>query len=93
MKKYPADFCPKTRRQLLFREMDDGAVVYEAGTEKVHTLNPSAAYIWALCNGNYNVQQISTQIRRDFASLDAHPEEEVQNILASFDHLGLLENS
>ena len=93
MKKYPANFCPKTRHQLLFREMEDGAVIYEPDTEKIHSLNPSAAYIWALCDGSYTIDQIGEKIRQDFTRCESNPTKEVQQILASFENLGLLENS
>ena len=90
MQNFKPDFKPKVRDELSFRELDDGGLVYEAQGEKVHSLNRSAAYIWALCDGTYTIAEIINAIKTDFSEFSSDPAEEIQKILRQFSELGLL---
>ncbi|MBN2280616.1 MAG: PqqD family protein [Candidatus Marinimicrobia bacterium] len=82
---------PKTRENLLFKELEDGGVVYEPAMEKCHSLNASSAYIWSLCDGNFSVEEIINTIKKDFKKFDIDPEKAVVQILQKFEELKLLE--
>jgi hypothetical protein len=47
-------------------EVPDGYVVYQAATERVHFLNPTAALIFELCNGEHSVNEIESIVRTAF---------------------------
>jgi hypothetical protein len=64
-------------------EVVDGYVVYEAGTDRVHYLNNTAALVLELCTGDNSRDDITTLLRSAFA-LSGAPSDEVNDILGSF---------
>ena len=93
MNKPGFSYKPIARKDLLFRELEDGGVVYEPTSEAIHSLNSSAAYIWVLCNGNHSLKNISNSIQKDFKEFKSDPFKEVQKIIIKFHQLGLLISS
>jgi len=55
-------FRPQVREGVEYRELDDGAVVYDTSAERIHTLNLSAAYIWNCCDGEHNLSDIAAEL-------------------------------
>ncbi len=53
---------PKLRDDLLSREVDDELLLYDAKSGEVHVLNPTAAAIAELCDGNTTVSAIADEI-------------------------------
>ena len=51
---------PNPRDNVLFRELDDGCVLYDPGNEKVHSLNVTAARIWCLIDGSRSLGDIAS---------------------------------
>jgi hypothetical protein len=88
---YTKQSKPVTKSSLLFRELDDGAVVYDPESEILHTLNASAAFIWLLCDGHNTISDIINRVKKDFHKLDAVPNKEVNLILNQFQRLDLIE--
>ncbi|HEY8216374.1 MAG TPA: PqqD family protein [Acidimicrobiia bacterium] len=43
-------------------EVDDGLVVYQASTDRVHYLNPTASLVFELCTGEHTEQEIGTLV-------------------------------
>ena len=70
-------------------EVVDGYVVYEAGNDRVHYLNNTAALVLELCTGGNSRQEIADLLRSTFG-LSAPPETEVGDILGSFAREGLV---
>ena len=54
---------PRTRGEVLCREVDDGFILYDPQTEKVHSLNPSAAYVWDCLDGRQSLAEIAEGLR------------------------------
>jgi len=71
--------------------MNDGGVIYEPAVEKCHSLNATSAYIWSLCDGNFEVSKIIEMIKTDFAEFNIDPEKSVEEIINKFQELNLLE--
>ena len=71
--------------------MDDGGVIYEPALEKCHSLNATSAYIWSLCDGNYEINKIVELIKSDFAEFNTSPVQAVEEIINKFQELDLLE--
>lgn len=90
-KKYNLSDTPKVRDDLLFKELDDGGVVYIPSTEECHSLNATSAYIWALCDGNHSINIIIDSIKEDFHAFDISPEDAVLSFLNDLDKKNLLE--
>lgn len=62
-------------------EVDDGLVVYQAGTDRVHYLNPTASVVFELCTGEHTEAEIE-ELVGDAWSLPEPPREEVRTCLA-----------
>jgi PqqD family protein of HPr-rel-A system len=54
----PGDI-PQVREDILFRELDDGCVLYDPASEKVHALNQTAGLLWCLIDGNRSVAEMA----------------------------------
>jgi len=81
---------PCSRNHLLFKELDDGGVVYDPTTETIHSLNPSAAFIWILCDGNHSILEIIDSVKKHFHEFPANPETEINQTLNQFLALDLI---
>ena len=90
--KIDQNYKPKVRGDVLFRELDDGCILYEAEKGKVHTLNPTAAYIWCMSDGTRSIKEIADGITRGFRPENAKVLEEVIKTVGSFSKKGLLVN-
>jgi len=70
-------------------EVVDGYVVYEAGNDRVHYLNNTAALVLELCTGDNSREEIVALLQSAF-SLEHRPDAEVTDILSSFTREGLI---
>ncbi|MBI3129634.1 MAG: PqqD family protein [Candidatus Tectomicrobia bacterium] len=59
----PALSKPRTRGEVLCREVDDGFILYDPRTHKVHSLNASAAYVWDCLDGRQALADIAEGLR------------------------------
>ncbi|RKY57955.1 MAG: SynChlorMet cassette protein ScmD [Candidatus Neomarinimicrobiota bacterium] len=84
------EYPPKKRDSILMKPLDDGAVLYEPETESVHTLNPSAAFIWVYCDGAHSIGDIIELIKKQFTDFEQDPETAVFDIINKFKSLDLL---
>jgi hypothetical protein len=71
---------PKTVEGLDVSETDDGLVVYQESTDRVHHLNPTAAVVFELCDGTRTAHDIARVVAETF-SLDHVPELEINTCL------------
>lgn len=84
---------PKVKETLLFKEMDDGAVIYEPAKEICYSLNSSSAYIWSLCDGNFSVHEIIDNVKQDFKEFHLDPQQAVIEIIKTFQNSHLIEQN
>jgi len=71
------------------QDVPDGYVVYHAGTEKVHYLNPTAAIVYELCGERQTASAIAAYLRTAF-SLPELPSDEVASCIAMLEKEGLV---
>jgi len=83
-------FKPIKKKNILFKPLDDGAILFDPATETVHTLNPSAAFIWLHCDGENSIRDIIFQIKNNFTEFQQSPAEAVSNTINTFQSLNLL---
>lgn len=57
----PSD-VPAARDGVLFRELEDGCVLYDPRAEKVHSLNVTAGVIWCLVDGVRSIDEIADEV-------------------------------
>ena len=53
-------------------EAEDGLVIYQVTTDKVHHLNNTAAVVFSLCDGSRDTDQIAEELGKLF-TLDETP--------------------
>jgi Coenzyme PQQ synthesis protein D (PqqD) len=73
-------YLPRVAPNLDINDADDGLVVYQEATDKVHHLNPTAAAILGLCDGTRSAPQIAEALGELF-SLDNVPLAETEGCL------------
>jgi hypothetical protein len=56
--------------QFVMNEMADEILVYHLETQKAHSLNSTAAKVWALCDGRKSVEEIALAIKDGDAAPD-----------------------
>jgi Coenzyme PQQ synthesis protein D (PqqD) len=72
---------PRKAEGLEVSEVVDGYVVYQPERDRVHYLNRTALLVLELCNGDSDLDQITTLVQQAF-ELSAPPEDEVGACLA-----------
>ena len=78
------------RQELQYRELDDGGVIYDTVTERIHTLNVTAAYIWNCCDGSHTLRQIADELHQ-YANVPLEKAiDDVRQTIAQFQKEGLL---
>ena len=70
-------------------ETEDGLIVFNPVTDRVHHLNHTAGAVFSLCDGARDGNQLAQAIASLF-SLDAPPTQEVQTTLAELVGEGVL---
>ncbi len=62
------DAHPSLRRRddLVFRQLDDEWVVFDSATNKLHTLNLTAALVWTELTGDAGEEDIVTAVAEAF---------------------------
>ena len=84
-----ADDYPKRRGGLEAHLVDDQFVIFEAGADRVHYLNATAALILEFCDGTRSVSEIVTLVGEAYSLPDA-PVEQVHVGLESLIAEGLI---
>ena len=70
-------------------EAEDGLIVFNSVTDKVHHLNPSAGVLFELCGKPSTASQLAEQLQALY-ELDAAPVDEVSSALADLLEQGVL---
>jgi Coenzyme PQQ synthesis protein D (PqqD) len=58
---------PTIAEGLDVNETDDGLIIYQESTDRVHHLNPTAAVVFELCDGTRSAQDIARLVAETFA--------------------------
>ena len=70
-------------------EVEDGLVVFDAATDRVHYLNPTASVVFSLCDGTRTTDEIAELLRSAW-DLDATPNDDVATCLVQLRGEGVL---
>jgi len=81
---------PVVREDLQYRELDDGGVVYDTASERIHTLNLTAAFIWNCCDGSHTLLQIASELNQSANVSLEKAVEDVREAITYFQKEGLL---
>ncbi|HUI04128.1 MAG TPA: HPr-rel-A system PqqD family peptide chaperone [Acidimicrobiales bacterium] len=80
---------PRRSEELDVNEVDDGVIVYDESTDRVHHLNPTAAVILEFCDGRRTAPEIARAVAETFG-LDEAPETETAACIAALVAQGLV---
>ena len=86
----PPDYRPGKDAEVLELDMGDGVILYNHDSSLVHHLNPSAALLWKLCDGEATVKELAGEIAEEY---DLEPDTvlgEISGVIAEFDALNLV---
>jgi len=61
----PGPEFPAARADVALRRVGSEWVVFDAAGERAHVLNPSAAAVWAYCDGAHDAAAIAAAIASD----------------------------
>lgn len=70
--------CPAQNQEAIWRRIGDTIVVIKEDGLSSHILNKTAAFIWELCDGNLDTEEIATRVHQRFdvsledAKIDVH---------------------
>lgn len=85
---------PCRRHRIVARPAGSDIVLYDAARGRLHVLNPTAAFVWDLCDGSHSTRDIATRIGATFTDSAGHDTAaDVEKILDSFKKEDLLEES
>jgi hypothetical protein len=80
---------PAPAADLDVNEVEDGLVIFDPATERVHYLNGTAALVFTLCTGEHDASAIAELVRRVFQLADP-PAAEVDGCLDQLRGEGLI---
>jgi len=83
--------APKPKDGVLFRELDDGCVLYDPQGEKVHSLNLSAGFVWCLMDGERSLDDIAGELCAASQAPPATVLKDVLRVARRFARQGLIE--
>jgi hypothetical protein len=66
---------------VLREEDDDGGLLFNPDTNRIRVLNHTGLFIWKLCDGSRNLENIATALREAY---DEIPEEQVDHQVKEF---------
>ena len=58
---------PKAREdKIVVQEISDELVIYDLQRDRVHTLNPTAAFVWQHCDGKTSTSELASKLQDRF---------------------------
>jgi PqqD family protein of HPr-rel-A system len=86
----PPDYRPGKAAEVLELDMGDGVILYNHDSSLVHHLNPSAALLWRLCDGEATVKELAVEIAEEYGLEPDTVVGEISGVIAEFDALNLV---
>ena len=81
---------PEPAPGLDVHEVDDGLVVYDTATDRVHYLNATATLVFGLCTGSHDDEQIVELVSRVSTEAPGSAEADVHACLAQLRTEGII---
>jgi len=77
-------------KDVVFRVLEDEAVLVHLGTNRIYSLNPSGARFWQLFADGWSQAEIRRELRREFDVSAVQVDAEIDGLLASLESEGLV---
>ncbi|MBI3091728.1 MAG: HPr-rel-A system PqqD family peptide chaperone [Candidatus Tectomicrobia bacterium] len=81
---------PTRRADILVRPLGEGLVLYDPLSMTTHTLNQTAGFIWAQCDGKTSTPSIAAALTRTFDVDAGAAAADVEEVIRQLAELGLL---
>ncbi|MCZ6689895.1 MAG: PqqD family peptide modification chaperone [Planctomycetota bacterium] len=81
---------PARREDVLSRDVDGEIVLFDPVSNGIHGLNPTASFVWDLCDGTRTEDEITGELRTVYPGSDEIPAD-VHRTIEEFQTMGLLE--
>jgi PqqD family protein of HPr-rel-A system len=88
----PPGYTPGKAADVLELDMGDGVILYNHDSSLVHHLNPSAALLWKLCDGEATVKELAGEIAEEYGLVPDAVMDEISGVIAEFDALDLVQD-
>ena len=85
------DTIPQKNEAILDRVLDGETVLFNLSTNKLHSLNATAGFIWQHCNGSNTMDKLVKLLARSFAVKAEQAETDLRKLLRGMHHAGLIE--
>lgn len=85
---FPQGWRPKTRDDVVFRQVGEDWVLFDPVTQRIHVLSLTSALLWSSCTGDRDVPRLEEEMRRAFGPAVDDPQ--VPQALRDFLDAGLL---
>jgi len=82
---------PTPNKDVALQRVGQEAILHDRRNGRAHVVNESAAQIWELCNGQNTLEQIVSAFAAEYGLPAADVQADVQDILAKFHELRVLE--
>jgi PqqD family protein of HPr-rel-A system len=89
----PLDYRPRKSSDVLELDMGDGLILYNHDADLVHHLNPSAAIVWQICDGEATVKQLAGEIAEQYGLGPDEIRDQLARLIGELEALGLVEDS
>jgi LDH2 family malate/lactate/ureidoglycolate dehydrogenase len=84
---------PVQKKEVIWRRIGDTVVVIKEDGLSSHTLNKTAAFIWELCNGNLEVNEIADKLHERFDVSLEDARNDVSNTIEKLTMAGILKKT
>jgi len=84
---------PSRRTEFEERVVEGEMVVMDKESEQIHQLNQTASFIWQLCDGDHDRQQIAEKLAAAFEVDVETAAQDVTDTLIKLEEIGLLVSS
>jgi PqqD family protein of HPr-rel-A system len=82
---------PTPNKDVSLQRVGQEAILHDRRNGRAHVINESAAQIWELCDGQNTLHQIVSAFAATYMLQASDVQADVQDILAKFHELGVLE--
>ena len=87
----PMGSIPKKNARIMERDVEEEMVLFDPHTNKLHSLNLTAAFLWELCDGENTKERLSEIFSRSFEIPAAQAKRDVTKVLLTMHHEDLIE--
>lgn len=73
-------------------EIDGDISLYNPSNEQVTVLNGTASDVWALCDGEHSIEEITRLLASSYGTTEAAISDDVEHAVERFEKAGLLQS-